>query len=289
MDHSKIINNVKIRLPKALQKEKKPHIGKAYMETCHSNVYIQAKKHSGKSILIYNLLFGDKKNKGIVSKDCRVYLFVSTLYTDPTYEAIMEKLEDKNIEFYENTSFYDENGNDLLKELFLTLKEESKERFEETKKKNEPKPEKKEPMYKFYYKDIEDNEKSKAKKSKYLCNDVIIIYDDLSQELRTNKFFPALIKSNRHFKACNIIASQYLSDIAPGVLMNLNIFIIFKNTPYEKLKLIHEKLSLDITLDKFIEIYNRAIGLKQENNYNFLYIDLDRGQYRKNFNELLKK
>lgn len=56
--------------------------------------------------------------------------------------------------------------------------------------------------------------KKKSKKSKYLAPEYMIIFDDLSSELKSRSLL-SLLKFNRHFKAKLIISSQWLHDLLP--------------------------------------------------------------------------
>jgi len=109
----------------------------------------------------------------------------------------------------------------------------------------------------------------------------MIILDDISDELRNSMQLTKLMKENRHSKADIIISSQYYTDLSPSQLSQLNVILIFKSFPVEKLERMHDGLRLNIPLDKFLEIYDDAT----QDKYNFLYIDRDNNKYRKNFTD----
>ena len=55
----------------------------------------------------------------------------------------------------------------------------------------------------------------------------MIIFDDLSDEIRNSRDVAALLKNGRHF-AKVIISSQYLKDLRPEARTNIDYFILFK-------------------------------------------------------------
>ena len=77
--------------------------------------------------------------------------------------------------------------------------------------------------------DEDENEepKKKKKKSKYLAPEYMIIFDDLSSELKSRSLL-SLMKFNRHFKAKLIISSQYLNDLLPESRKQIDLWLISK-------------------------------------------------------------
>ena len=87
----------------------------------------------------------------------------------------------------------------------------------------------------------DDNNKKgkKEKKSKYLTPEYIIIFDDLSSELKSKSLL-SLLKFNRHFKAKLIISSQWLHDLLPESRKQIDLFLIFKGFSEEKIALFYK-------------------------------------------------
>ncbi len=72
--------------------------------------------------------------------------------------------------------------------------------------------------------------------------------------------------------------------MAPTIRENSNLLILFPSISKEKLKNIFEDSNThDLTFDEFYKIYMYCT----KNDYNFMYINLDSLQMRKNFNELI--
>ena len=129
----------------------------------------------------------------------------------------------------------------------------------------------------------EECEEEKKKKSKYVDLDYIIVLDDLSSELK-NKALVSLLKKNRHFKSKVIVSSQYLNDLLPESLKQIDYWLVFRGMPEEKLQHIYKMADLSIPYELFTQIYKKAT----EKMYSFLYIDTQKELFRRNFNCIFK-
>ena len=80
----KRINNVKIKpIPQyGGQQDKRPVLGADFFEKLKCNIYICARKESGKTTTIFNIL------ENCANEDTTVIAFVGTLYADPSWESI---------------------------------------------------------------------------------------------------------------------------------------------------------------------------------------------------------
>jgi len=274
--NTEIINKVKIKpIVNNITEEITDVKGKELFQNNLCNIFICARKRSGKSSLIGNIL------KKMADKRTTIIIFSSTANIDPCWINIKDMLEKKNIPVISYTHFIDdETGqnllNDFLKDLETDEKEEEIEdnnpnimtgdgtflRFEPEKEKSKPKkpyvPKKSVPKY-------------------------ILCFDDLSSDLRHISVIKNL-KSNRHRKIMNILSSQYFLDLNTGAMSNLDYMIVFKGQDEEKLEKIHKRLDLGIDYDTFKRYYEYAV----KDPYCFLYIDIRNDEYRKNFNERLK-
>src|SRR6185437_11733738 len=72
-----------------------------------------------------------------------------------------------------------------------------------------------------------DKKRKKERVSKYQAPEYIIIFDDLSSELKSRSLL-SLLKFNRHFKSKLIISSQWLHDLLPESRKQIDLFLIFK-------------------------------------------------------------
>ena len=62
--------------------------------------------------------------------------------------------------------------------------------------------------------DEETEKENKKRKPKYLAPDYILVFDDVSNELKARSI-ANLLKKNRHLKIKTIISSQYPNDLLP--------------------------------------------------------------------------
>ena len=106
----------------------------------------------------------------------------------------------------------------------------------------------------------------------------MIILDDLSSELKSKSLL-SLLKFNRHFKAKLIISSQWLHDILPESRKQIDLFLIFKGFPPEKLNAIHKDCDSIIPFDMFYAMYKKATQLP----HSFLYVDTRADCFRQKF------
>lgn len=239
----------------------------------YSNVFLCAKKKSGKTSVIYKII------KETCTKDTKVILFVSTLYKDQNYINIRKYLDLKKIEYEAYTSIK-EGGVDKLNEIVTELQEQAK-RDEDAKEEHDGGKMKNDSVILADASDDDDDDE--PKKSKYRSPEYLFIFDDLSSELKA-KSLTALIKKNRHFLCNVVISSQYLHDVDLQARKNIDVFIIFKGQSDEKLNIIYRDADLAIPYEQFKEIYTYATKDK----YSFLYIDTRSDSFRKSFNIAIK-
>src|SRR4051812_23239784 len=109
---TKKVNNCKVRtIPKVGEEDRRPIKGKEMCACLYANIYLVAKKNSGKTTVIDNIL--DR----CAGRDTLVFAFVSTLNNDANWIAIKQRCEDKGIPFFGYTSIVDEEQVDQLQAL----------------------------------------------------------------------------------------------------------------------------------------------------------------------------
>jgi hypothetical protein len=168
---------------------------------------------------------------------------------------------------------------DEMKENVIELKEEEDnknddEEDEEDEKEMKPK------LILFNDNEDEMTFKIKKYKPKKITPRHLLIFDDISDEMRNNRYLRALMKKNRHLRSKVIISTQHFTDVNPDVRKMFDIWILFKDHEEDILKQIYQACSLNISYSKFIELYKDATKEK----FNFLFIDKNNCQYRNNFN-----
>lgn len=238
--------------------------GYDFIPMLYSNIFLCAKKKSGKTNLLYTML------DQFVTKDCEVFIFCSSVYKDKTYDEIIKMLNKKKVVHELYTSFIDhETGESLVTEIIQD--EDIKIQEEQEKKFNPPK--RKGPKFLELPKEKEKKQQSGPKAA-----EKIFVFDDLGSELR-HPSINQLLKTNRHNKCKVILSSQYLTDLQPQAIKQLDFVFMFKSFNEEKLKSMYELLDISIPFDKFLTLYKFSTAEP----FNFLFVDVRRDKFRKNF------
>ena len=261
------INNVKVgAIPIIGGGDSRPIKGEELFSEVYANIFICAKKNSGKTSTIYKIIKSCSV-KGVT----KVYAFVSTIHKDNNWIAIKELCKNKGFEFHGYTSLKD--GEDVLESLITSLQEEPVEEID----KDEPKQ-----KNVLLVSDDDDEVETKRPRSKYRASEYIFVFDDLSTELKS-KSLVALTKKNRHYKSKCIISSQYLNDILPEMRLQMDYWLVFAGQNDAKLEEIYRNADLSITFEQFKRIY----AIATDERYSFLYISRD-GEFRKNFSHKIE-
>lgn len=253
-----------IRLPKIPKNMVK---GGDMFPNIYSNIFILARKGSGKTTVIANIL------NQCMGKDTRLFIFAATVNKDPTFKAITEKFGKKGNTVLTYTSLMD-GKHDNLNEIMEMLRGKDEEEEESEEESEEGMPiiitgERK-----------KRKRKPKPKKPKYIAPEIIFVLDDLSTELRS-KSVATLLKSNRHYKCKVLLSSQNYNDLKPESIRQLDYVIAFKGQTLEKLQTLHSVTDLSIPFEEFVQLYYYATDQK----FHFLYIDTVEMKFRHNFNE----
>jgi len=259
----------------------------------YPNIGIIAQKQTGKTTVISNIIREITRANKAAGVPTVVIFFVDTLFTDPTYKEIVKRLHRAKIPYILERSLKDADGNDQLLELMDYLKAcnpeddewarligdegeregDSEESFSETEIDSEP-------------------EVSVGSPVPFDTNDwdIIIVIDDLSQEIRNSSTIPVLVKANRHTHATVILSSQDVIDFPLQCLSQMQYMLAFSKIPQDpknnRLARLYSSLSLNIPYDIFRALYEEATSSDRPGakSRNFLFIDQDRGKFRKNFN-----
>lgn len=238
--------------------------GYEFFPELYSNIFLMAKKHSGKTNVVFNII------KACANKHSKVIVFCNTHNNDANWRFVKGFLDFRKIE----SAFYDsilDGKQNILNEVIEEMKEEDTPKPDTQKRTEEQKQ-----VDRIL--GISKKEK-KEKEPKKKAPRFIIVFDDLpSTELR-NKSVDTLLKQNRHFKSKVIISSQWV-DLNPAARRQIQYYLLFKGINEEKLDELYKNMDLDISYDKMLDLYKDATQEK----YNFFYISTD-GEYRHNFNE----
>ena len=272
MIKSKKINDIKIkkvRLPKLDEKK----IRGSSLLPLYSNTFICAKKASGKTTVIYNIL------KKCADSDTILHLFVSTISKDRSYISLVKHFQNKGLTVHSHTSTVGENGQDLIRAIIDEPAEVSESESDNEESSEED----------LHYIAIDSNEepeenlkKKKRKKSK-LAQKMIIVLDDLGNELKKPSI-DMLVKINRHLKCKVILSSQYLNDLSPQARRQIDVWLLFGGLKKNKLEQILRDADTALEYNEFEQVYMYATSQK----YNFMYLDTHTDTYRRNFNEVIQ-
>ena len=263
--HIKQINDMKIKTIPLKKIDKKDIVG-GDMFDLYPNIFICAKKKSGKTTCIFNILKActDKNTLG-------VYVFCSTYTKDANWLAIHEMLDKKKVPNKFFSSIFDEKTNNLH-ELIEAIQDEESEEEKEEEEEMEP------PI--VIFDDDRVKVTIKKKKPKKISQRYVIIFDDLSSDLKDPNV-SHLLKKNRHLKTKIIISSQYILDIAPMSRRQIDIYMLFSGLNEDKLMEVFRNADLNIEFPVFMAMYHKAT----EDKYAFFYINSSECQYRINFDK----
>lgn len=267
---TKKINNVKVKKVLLPTVDSESIKGFDMIPDLYANVFLCAKKKSGKTTVLFNIL------KKCIDKNTKVYFFVSTFDRDATYQKIREWLEDKEIPFEYHLSMYSDSGQDILEGLIKNFLISVGDGDDKKTKDNDE-----DEIYgKIIAYDENDNEiKIRIRKPKKVAPEICFVFDDLSSEIRNSKSLRRLLKMNRHIKSKCIVSSQFVSDLYPDSRQQTGVWLLFGGHSPQKLLEIYESSDPSVSYEDFLKAYKFATAEK----YNFLMIDSMNGEFRKNF------
>jgi hypothetical protein len=268
--------NSHVVTPIPIKVDKRPVLGADICSEVYNNICLFAPTKSGKTTVEAYML------QHCAGKKTKIYAFVSTIDNDPNWVAIKKEMIKKGIDFEGYSSIFD-NATNKLQEILTDLAEEAREREEE----EEGEPEDvmddlaKYHGVKHYIKN-KPKKKKKEKKSKFQYPDIILLFDDLSDEL-THPSYTALLKKARNYRIKTITATQYIHDIKPGALYQMRLFIIFAGQAEDKLLNIFNKMALKMPFPMFQAIYKDATTPTKDCPKPFLYVAPHLEDIRQNF------
>ena len=246
----------------------RPALGAEYFTEPYANILLLAKKNSGKTTIIYNII------KNCAGPKTEVIIFCPTWRRDDSYKHIIKHMNKRKIEHQEYTSLYDGKNNilaDFLDELGNADDSEPDSEDEEPP----------DPLTLCAATAHVEKKESKPRASRYVAPEFIFIFDDMKKQNR-DRIIDKLIATNRHYKAKVILSTQFVTDITPGTLANLDVALLFPKIPAERIESVYAAFDLaNQTPEQFAAMYARATSA----DHNFLYIDLRTDKFRINFDE----
>jgi hypothetical protein len=253
-------------IPTKKEEDKRPIRGQNILHELYANVYLCAKKKSGKTSTIYQII------KHCAGRDTVIIAFVSTLNNDDGWIGIRDYCKAHKITFIGYTSLR-EDGVDELSALMDHLQQ--KAAIDQLPPAPLPPP-----CARYNFGETKDTTSAPKRKTPYRAPDYMLIFDDLSDELKSASI-TNMLKRNRHYHFKSIISSQWLNDLPPGSLRMMDVLCLYRGHSIEKLTDIYKKARLGIPLDEFIQLYTDATSKP----FGFLYMDMNEGTFRKSFTD----
>ena len=248
--------------------DNRPVYGGELIAHCFATILCVARKKLGKTQLIGDI------TRHCVAPGAIVHAFVSTLYSDDTWLAIADWCAENGIGFDGYTSIYDDEGADQLARLITVLDKEAKANRDAIDSESDT------GQAKVLLSCDDKTGPNKKKLPKYQSPQRVFIFDDLSDQLN-GRSFKKFLKNMRHYKCKVLIGTQYLKDMEPQSLKQVDIWCVFKGQDEEKLKIIEECADLNIPFETFDKLYKVATAEP----YSFLYIDAPNRILRKKFDQ----
>ena len=233
------------------------------------NMFICARKKSGKSSLI-NLI-----TKKCTDKRTVIWVFCSTYNLDPTWKEIISSLEKKGNLVNCFDSLFDGKKN-TLDEIIdeINKGDEINENVDIV----EPKVTGSLIKFEPFPSEIKKEREYVPKKT--ACEN-LFIFDDMPAVFLRNPSLARLLKTHRHSKSSCIISSQWMTDLQPQSILQLDYFVGFKSLSQEKMEKIYKLLDLSIDFEKFWEIYKHCTIEA----YSFMYLSIRDEKFRSKLNK----
>ncbi len=272
------INSEKVLPVKFIEKEqdKRPLRGASLFDEIYANIFLCARKKSGKTCVINHII------EKCSTKETKVIAFCSTLNRDANWKAIERSCAQRKVDFIGYTSLRDENTKeDILQSIVHSLED----KYNPNNTNGEDEMSKPEPTRGLDSNGEEYSKRSKKdQKPKEKAPEIIFVFDDLSGELQSPSL-TQLLKKNRHFRCKILISSQYWNDVSLQARKQLDYILLFRGLAKSvgKLDEIYKNADLNVPLEVFMALYSYATAKP----YSFLYIDARDCQFRKNFDTLI--
>jgi len=236
--------------------------------TLYNCTFLCAKRASGKTSTLAEILLRTSDKKTVF------YIFCPTTSVDQSWKTLIDKLESRGNVVNIFSSIMEGKTN-LLHEIVADLSNPEDEKI----KNDDVSPS---TGIRLNFGD-ETKKKKQEYKPKKTAPRHIFVFDDISDEIRKNPAVISLLKKSRHFLAAVYMSSQYLHDLKPESIKQLDYFLCFRSFSRDKLEVIYKLLDLSIGVDKFLDIYDYCF--KDNERYSFLYIDVRNQLFRRNFNK----
>jgi hypothetical protein len=261
-----VVNNYKVKPVDIPTVSTDNILGHQLFPSIFPNIFLCAKKKSGKTSVIFNIV------EQCIDERTKVFLFSPTCDRDPTYVALQVRLRERGVPCITHDSIL-RGGESLIDVILHELRALDRVATITTSDNATTR-------HTLDFGPPASERQVAGVPVKPLAPLFLFIFDDISNDLR-HRSVSTLLKCNRHYKAMCIISSQYLTDLTPASIKQLDYMLLFKSFSADKLEAIHRHLDLAVDLDKFIQMYTHATTPA----YSFLYVNSREEEYRQNFDK----
>lgn len=278
--HLRRINNQKV-LP-VITKVPRPDqiVGGEVLPKLFCNVFIAGRKGSGKTTSLFHIL------KECLGPQTTLVVFSNTHSNDPTWGIIKGWLASRGFatEFYSSIGTGKKGDPSHLDTLIDRFEAEGKEREKKKKaSKAARKASKPSPNVLALIDAGFDEEQPIAPKERLKAPAYIIVFDDISAELRNGKAISRLLKQHRHYGCKVIVSTQDLTDIDPTSKNQMDFFLLYHGFGLERFqKHLYDTLDLggQVSSEKLHSIYH---AVTRGTPGAFMMIDKDGPRFRRDF------
>lgn len=277
------INNIVGAGKGADEPDNRPFRAEELFKRGWGNVFLCAKKHSGKTTVLQFIL------KKIMSSETKLLIFASTVNIDPIWKEIVERYTKKKVDVEAHTSIFDDNGNNLIEDLILLEQHEAKEKLKIEKADRERKEKAKQAgvdVAQFGSGLVKLPEHKEVgtgqRKGKYRERKTIVVLDDLGLELHS-KPLTRLIKESRHWHMQVFVSSQFYTDLKHDGRQQIDYYLLFAGITPKYLEMIWNEGAPPMKIEEFLRLYREATSTE----FSFFYFGCRDNDYRENFNTRL--
>lgn len=257
-----------------------PVKGKELITELYANMFLVAKKNSGKTTVISHLL------KHCIDKRTTVCIFSSTVHIDKAWIAIQKMLKRKGISVFVFTSLI-EDGVNLLEQFLDQVSNENAIPTEDNKEPEQPTISTKQ-LCQFPEEEQKTEEKGEKKERVVKYSTWVpkfwLILDDLDVQSLRSPVIANMLKKNRHYQMRTSIVSQHVIHIKPDSYSQLDYLYLWAGFAEDYVRKVWEHINSHLDFRDFYTLYKEAT----KERYSFLNIDIRNQSYRVKFGKRLK-
>jgi hypothetical protein len=270
------IHNIRVTVPKlVITPDPANFKGRDLFPGVYSNIFICARKNSGKTLTIRTIL------QHSIDRNTKVIIFCSSIDKDSAWLSITKELAKANIDVTVHKQLL-HGKKDILAGIMATLGAgDEEEEYSGSEEEVETGLIQGDPPSRLEQKpNNPDNKEPVRRRSKWVTPDYVIIMDDISSKELKRPSIASLLKRNRHFHIMTIISSQYVHDLSKESLLQVDLWLLFKSLPEDKIEKVYKDSNVVVNFPLFYQMYLRAT----ERPFSFFFVDTRNNVFGQNFN-----